>query len=447
MTALPNDGTISKNMGEFMNSPVTVEEKRITDALTGCYARGYILPKLEEMVEQKKPFTLFVIDLNKFKNINDLQGHNVGDIVLQEIGSRLCRLTRDSLIFSRIGGDEFLAVYLGTDAETINKLGEDTHNAIQEKIIHDNFEYEMSASIGVARFPDDGDSLNELLSLADSAMYYAKNNNLRGHCLVTDDISQKMARKQQIKRLLKTIDYEKDLDLRFQPQFDLTNGEVIGIESIVQWNHKEEGVIHRSEFVPVAEEMGVVQYVTKWLFLNSLAQIKEWNEKYNRNLSIAINVSQSCIYHKIFFTNVSKMVEAYGIQKKWLAISLNEHSIMHAPEYMKTLIAGLNQMGIPISIHNFGSGMISIGQIKQLFIDYLKIGPEIVGKCTTDTDSFQTLRGIIMLAKGMELQTIANGVENKKQCDILVELGCNTAQGNYLEKPMTADEFEQKYLP
>ncbi len=427
-------------------NPATIKEKRVTDALTGCYTRGYILPKLEEMTTQKKPFTLFVIDLNKFKNINDLQGHHVGDIVLQEIGNRLCKLTKDTLIFSRIGGDEFLAVYIGTDTETINKLGEEIHSSIQEKIHHDNFEYEMSASIGVARFPDDGHSLDELLSLADSAMYYAKNNNLRDHCLVTDEISQKMARRQQIKTFLKTIDYEKDLALRFQPRFDLTNGKVVGIESIVQWNHKEEGVIRRSEFLPVAEEMGVVQYITKWIFLNSLAQIKEWNEKYNRNLCMSINVSQSCIYHKIFFTNVSKMVEAYGIQKNWLAVSLNEHSVMHAPEYMKTLLAGLNQMGIPISIHNFGSGLICIGLLKKLFIDSLKIGPEIVGKCETDTNKFQTLRGIIMLAKGMELQTIANGVENKKQYDILIKLGCDTAQGNYFEKPIQAKEFEEKYL-
>ncbi len=423
-----------------------VIEKRATDSLTGCYTRGFILGKLKEMVAQKNPFTLFLIDLNKFKNINDLQGHHVGDFVLQEIGQRFCSLKDEKLLPSRIGGDEFLAVYLGKDVETINKIGEKLHSVIEEKIIFDRFEYTMSASIGVARFPDDGDELSDLLALADFAMYYAKKNNLRGHSLVTDELKKNAARRRKIKALLKEIDYEKDLSLRFFPQFDVKTKQVVGVESIVQWNHKEEGVLFRAEFLPVAEEMGVIQYITKWLFLNSLAQIKEWNEMYKRKLGISINVSQSCIYHKIFFGNVEQRVAHFGIRRNWLTISLNERSIMHAPDYMKKLLFDINHMGINISIHNFGSEKICLGAIKKLFIDSLSIGSEIIHECEKDEEVYQTLRGILMLAKGMELKTIARGVENEAQLRILEDLGCEVAQGHYLEKPLTAIEFEEKYL-
>ncbi len=426
--------------------PKIFKEKRQKDSLTGCYTRGYILARLEKILAQKNPFTLFVIDLNKFKNINDLQGHCVGDAVLQKIGVRLNLLGNKEVMIARIGGDEFLAVYLGRDTDRINEIGRKIHGTIQEKIIYAHFEYEITASIGIARFPDDGKEISDLLTLADFAMYHAKQNNLRNHFLITDALSKKMARRQKIKSLLKTIDYDHDLSLRFQPQFDVQKKRVIGVEAIVQWDHKEEGTLYRSEFLPVAKEMGIIQYITKWLFLKSMAQIRDWNETYKCNLCMNINVSQSCIYHRIFFSNVSTMVETYGIQPKWFGISLNEQSVMFAPEYMKKLLSDISEMGINISIHNFGSGMIRLGDIKHLFIDRINIGPDIIQDCSNDEKKLQTLRGILMLAKGMELKTIANGVMTKEQYEILTELGYDSIQGNYLEKPMLGTEFEEKYL-
>ncbi len=416
------------------------------DSLTGCCTRACILTKLEELVGHKQLFTLFVIDLNKFKNINDLQGHVVGDVVLQEVGHRLQNLSYESLLVARIGGDEFLAVLLGNEREKIRETARQISSVIEKKILYENFEYEISASIGVSRFPEDGTKISDLLTLADSAMYYAKRNNLGNHFLATDEFARHMARRQEIKQHLRVINYEKELGLRFQPRFKGKNKELIGVDAIIHWNHAKEGVIDRAEFLPVAEEMGVIQYITKWLFLSSLAQIKEWNEKYGRDLCININVSQSCIYHKIFFTNVSQMINSYGIQPDWLRISLNERSMMYAPEYMKKLLKELTELGINISIYDVGSGMISVGYIRQLFVDSLRVAPVIVHGCEDDDDKRKTLRGIIMLAKGMELKVAANEIENQQQYEILKELGCDVLQGNYFEKALDAQQFEQKYL-
>ncbi len=421
-------------------------ERREKDSLTGCYTRRYVFSMLEKKVEQDLPFTVFMIDLNKFKNINDLQGHHVGDVVLKEVGHRFDKLKNEKLIFARLGGDEFLAVYLGTQTDKINEIGNKINNIIKEHISYDNFEYAISASIGIARFPDDGDSVSDLLSLADFAMYHAKRNNLGTHLLVTDELGRQIARRQKIKKLLKSIDYEKDLSLKFQPQFEAKSKKIIGMDSIVQWNHKEEGVIHRSEFLPVAEELGVIQYSTKWIFLNSLAQIQKWNEKYGQNLCMNIDVSQSCIYHKIFFGNVAYMVDFYRIKPHWLRISLNEHSMMHSPEYLKKLLADISKLGVNISILDFGSGTISIRQIMQLFVDCLRIGPDIIHGCEKDSNKYKTLKGIVMMAQGMGLRTAANTIENFEQYKIANELGCKIMQGDYIEKPLTADEFEKKYL-
>ncbi len=237
------------------------EEKRIVDSLTGVYTRQYVLDKLQHAVDRGTAFTVFMIDLDKFKIINDLQGHHVGDVVLQEVGKRLNTLQNETIIFGRMGGDEFLAVYYGDNIEQINEKGRQIKDSIREQIVYDRFEYEVEASIGIARYPEDGDSLSSLLVLADYSMYQAKKSNLRDHFCLIGGINEKVQRKQKIKDLLQSIDYEKDLSFRFQPQFDVKNGKVLGVESIVQWDHEQEGVIERSEFLPIAEEMGTIQYV------------------------------------------------------------------------------------------------------------------------------------------------------------------------------------------
>ncbi len=159
-----------------------------------------------------------------------------------------------------------------------------------------------------------------------------------------------------------------------------------------------------------------------------------------------INVSQSCMYHRIFFENVSAMVEQYAIKPHWLGISMNEHSMMYAPEYMKKLLTKIRRMGITVSIHDFGSGMISIGCIKDLFVDSIKIGESIITDCEENENKKKTLSGIIALADAMDLKTIANGVKNAEQYQILKNLGCQIMQGSYCGEPLTADVFEKKYL-
>lgn len=430
-----------------MNRSEVMEDRRAKDSLTGLLTRGFFVNRLEELVEQdRQKFTVFNIDLNKFKVINDLQGHHVGDVVLKEVGERLKAMSSEKLFFGRIGGDEFVGVYFSTEDSKINEVVHKIQSVIKERITHDKFEYEVSASIGVARFPNDATDASDLLKLADFAMYYAKKNEISGAFLITEEFNKGLQQRKYLRKILKDLDVDKDLELFFQPQFCANSSALVGIEAIVKWNHPSDGVIEREIFTPVAEEMGIVQYITKWTFLSAIAQIKEWNEKYGTDLTMNISVSQSCMYHRIFFSNVKYMIDTIGIKPHWLGIELNEYSAMHAPEYIKNLLSSIHDLGVKISIFDFGMGAICISYIKQFYVNYLKISPKLVKGSAGDENKAKTINGIIALAKGMDLSAVACGIDNKLELDLLKKLKCDIMQGDHVGKVLSRDEFESAYF-
>ena len=425
-----------------------VRDKRETDSLTGLYTRSYFIRNAEELIEMGgQEFSILSIDLNKFKIINDLQGHHIGDVVLKEIGKRLKALNNENLFFARFGGDEFVALFSSTDYDRISEVGNRIKESIKQRITHDKFEYEVGASIGVARYPNDAQTLTDLLKLADFAMYYAKRNDLTDLFLITEEFNKEFAKRKHYEKLLRDLDTQKnELTLYFQPQFSLQAKELVGIEIIVKWHHPTEGIIDENDFLPISEEMGIIQHITKWTFLNALAQIKEWNDKYNRELTVNLNVSQSCMYHRIFFTNVSHMIEAFQIKPHWLRISLSEFSVMHAPEYIKKLLQSIDNLGAEISITDFGSGQICLGLLKYIYVKYLKTDASIISELEYDKNKFDTLKGIIMLAEGMGIKTIVKGVANSTQLNILRDLNCDVVLGSYLGEPVLKEEFEKRFL-
>ena len=425
-----------------------LRDKRETDSLTGLYTRSYFIRNAEELIEKgEQEFSIFSIDLNKFKIINDLQGHHIGDVVLKEIGTRLKALNNKTLFFARFGGDEFVALFLSTSDNKISEVGNHIKETIRQRITHDKFEYEVGASIGVARYPDDAQTLTDLLKLADFAMYYAKRNDLTDLFLITEEFNKQFAKRKHYEKLLRDLDTQKnELMLYFQPHFSLQANELVGVEIIVKWHHPTEGILEGDEFLPISEEMGIIQHITKWTFLNALAQIKEWNDKYNRELTVNLNVSQSCMYHRIFFTNVSHMIDAFQIKPYWLRISLSEFSVMHAPEYIKKLLHSILNLGAEISVTDFGSGQICIGLLKYIYAKYLKTDASIVHELEYDKNTYDTLKGIILMAEGMGIKTIVKGVENSAQLNILRDLNCDIVLGSYLGEPALKEEFEKRFL-
>lgn len=420
-------------------------EKRHTDSLTTLHTRNYFMQTTEALIQNQHHFTLFSIDLNKFKVINDLKGHYIGDIILKEIGSRLKFLENKDLFFARIGGDEFMAILKNTTNEQIQQTSVQIQSTITKIIVHDNFEYQITASIGIVKFPEHAKNLSDLLNLADFAMYYAKKNELKEHYLVTKEFQKKISDRQSIKDILKDLDVEKDLELRFQPLFHLSSGKLFGVESIVNWKHIND-VFQKEKFLSVAEELGNIQDIVGWIFLTSMHYTKKINEKSKNKIRMNIKVSQVCIHHKIFFGNLTDAIINLDIKPSCLGIEFNEYSVTYAPKDTKNSIKRIDKLGTEIIISDFGVGQICISDIKKFYTKYIKISPKLIQKIDKEKDTLETVQGIINLAKGMNIKIIADGVENETQLNLLKELNCDIVQGNFLSTSLTAIEFEKKYL-
>ncbi len=415
------------------------------DFLTKLYNRRYFFNYVDVLIKESIDFSLFMIDLNKFKLVNDVYGHDVGDVVLIEVGRRFKELENKEILFARLGGDEFSAIYKTNDEKKINAFGENVNKVLEEHILVNESEFTISASIGVSRFPSDSKKKTELLKLADIAMYHSKKNQNEEMYLISDTLTEKLRERKKIEELLKDIDFEKDLFLEYQPIFDFKNEKVVAVESLVRWQHETKGVIYPLSFVPIAEEIDVVALLTKWTFITSLNQIKYWNEKYNTELKISINVSNLCIHNKIFFNNLKFMIDTFGIKPEWIQIQLKELSLAASPEYMKKLLVSLNELGIEIQLDDFGTSPIMLSSLKDFRINTIKVDNKYI-ESLDNKEIFNFVDGLILFAHKVGIEILAEGVETKEQYDLLKNTEMDYYQGFYKEYPLKSDDFENKYL-
>ncbi len=415
------------------------------DYLTKLYNRKYCLNYANKLIEKQIKFAIFIIDLNKFKQVNDIYGHGVGDIVLAEVSRRFKDLQTEDIIFSRLGGDEFSAIYKTNDKDKINALGKSISKSLEENIVVSESEFTISASIGVSRFPKDSDKLTELLKFADMAMYHSKKYNDTDTHLISDELSNKLRERKKMENLLRDIDIDNNLFLEYQPIFDSEEDKVISVEALVRWKHQKLGVIYPLTFIPIAEEIDIVKNITKWTFITALNQIKTWNETYHKNLKISINVSNNCIHNKIFFGNLQYMIETFKIDPSWLQLELTEFSLSVSPLYMKKLLVSLNELGIEIQLDDFGTSPIMLAALKEFKVGTIKIDNQYINALENE-DNLNFVKGITMLAHQLDIAVLAEGVESKEQYDIIKTANIDGFQGFYKEKPLSASDFEKKYL-
>lgn len=423
----------------------TIYKSASIDFLTKLHNRSYCLEFIDTLIKENREFSIFNIDLNKFKLVNDVYGHHIGDIVLEEVGQRFKSLEKEDLLFTRFGGDEFIGIYESVDEDKINELGQSIDRVFEEHIIISESEFTISASIGVVRHPFDSDDMYDLLKLSDMAMYKSKKSTSNSKYLISDELNKKFASRRKMEKLFKNIDIEKDLFLEYQPIFNFETGNLTSMEALVRWNHKTEGIIYPNDFIYLAEELDRIKDITRWVFVNGLKQIKEWNEKHATNYKLSLNVADACIHNKIFFGNVKSMLETFKVKAEWLSIELTERSLSISPEYMKPLLCSIDEAGIDIHLDNFGTHPIMIPDLKEFKIKEVKIDRKFISKLD-NKDDLSIVRSMILLAKGLGIRTISKGVEKKEQYEVLKELGCDKIQGFYLEKPISKEAFEKKYF-
>lgn len=425
------------------------------DSLTGLPNRTLFLERLERVLTRARErnagrFSVLMLDLDRFKIINDSHGHLIGDEVLRTIARRLTPVVRSVDTLARLGGDEF-AVLL----EEVEKPGQVMHivRRIQDEIARpieiDGIRANTSASVGIVLrtkpYKDPGDMLRD----ADIAMYQAKNSGQGLFRVFNKAMHQQAMETMQLENDLVRALENNEFELHYQPQFDVITDEVLGFEALVRWNHPERGLVSPIDFIPVAEETGLIIPIGQWVMREAARTLRQWNDS-TRNgtkLSVAVNVSARQASQAILVSQTRRVLRETGIEPCQLKLEITETAIMNNPEESQDILARINALGVEIAIDDFGTGYSSLSHLSRFPVDILKIDHSFVCDLTSSQENREIVRAIIALANIMGLSVIAEGVEDQGQFEEICDMQCHAVQGYFLSHPLdreSAEEFMRK---
>lgn len=438
---------IKERTVQLEQSKKELEKRAITDSLTQLYNREYFHEYLEKKIKEKIPFSIAYMDLDRFKVINDLHGHPMGDRVLVEVSKRLHNISKSGYPVFRVGGDEFSMIIESVELVELESISRLIKGLITQPIEFEHYKFNVDASIGFARYPNDAQSMSDLVKNADIAMYHAKAKGITAkHVVFSSDLIEQLERRNHLEILLKNADFKKDFDLYYQPQFDIESGQMVGMEALIRWHHKDEGFISPAEFIPLAEEIGLIPQVNDFVFTEAMLQIGRWNDHYDKNLVMSVNLSPLTFNSVDFYESLKSLIDITGVNPSFIEFEITEHSAMNSSQTMEDLFKEIKTLGFSISIDDFGTGYSSLSYLKRFNVDTLKIAKELIFNIETNEDEMMIVEAIIMMSEALKLHIIAEGVERKEQLDLLRRANCHTVQGYYFEKPIPAHVLEDKYF-
>ena len=422
------------------------------DVLTGLFSRKYLMEILEgyDTAYVKKDVTIFVIDIIKFKAINELTSHKTGDQVLKDVAHNLKNMFFKDKVF-RTDSNEFVVLIedeMLSDSSLALK-SKDITTVLTSPILMDGYTINLEIVIGCDKYSNSTLLFTEVFKNAEYSCMEAKKNYTKedNFILYNEDMAKKINRRSKIEALLESINFDEEFMLYYQPQFSADGTTLVGMESLLRWQSKDfDAMIPPAEFIPIAEQSNTIVRIVEWTFHKAIEQIKYWNEKYDTDLKMAINISPKYLSTKDFLLEVESIVHAKDIDTKWLDFEITEMSSMSVGHKIVNLFESLHNMGISISVDDFGTGYSSLSYIKSFKIDKLKIAKELIDNIATDKNEYMIVRAIIMMAKGLNIKTIAEGVEEMEQRDELQILECNQIQGYLYGKPSTPENFEKMYI-
>lgn len=412
----------------------------LNDPLTKLPNRIFLKTKLEEFLKSTTPELAFLfLDLDYFKNINDVYGHSMGDKVIQEVAFRFKETIGKDNFIARVGGDEF--VILSLDVSQVDELCKALALTIEKPFYVEDEKFSLGVSIGIALFPQDGTSLEELFKNADTAMYVAKDSGKNRYKFYTQNMTDAIFKSTKMDNEMKRALENDEFILHYQPQFDLRTGLVVGAEALVRWLDPIKGMIPPNDFISRAEQNRLMIPMGEMIFRKALIQLKLWQEAGLFGGKMAINISGVQIEEENFATLLATILNEVGMGASHVELEVTESFIMkNAQQSIKTL-RKLKNLGFSISVDDFGTGYSSLSYLKQLPIDRLKIDRSFVKDLPEDKDDRAISRVILALAKTLELEVLAEGIETKAQQEFLLENGCELAQGYLFAKPMDAESF------
>ena len=419
------------------------------DSLTGLPNKELFINRLEQNISLAKRNgkligTMF-IDLDSFKSVNDTMGHTAGDIVLKSVAERFEQCLRREDTVSRFGGDEYLIQICNFEkVEDLHKITKKIMDSLQKPILVNNVEFVITASVGVAVYPVDGEDPETLIKNADIAMYTAKNKGKNESVVCSPKMKNDVVKKMKLTNKLYRAMENKELYLQYQPQINVETKEIIGFEALLRWNNAEYGLVSPEVFIPLAETTGMIIPIGLWVFKTVCEQCEMCRKVFNKDYRISINLSLEQLKDSNFIRQISKIIEDTNTVPEHLQIEITESIAFNQESYVLQRIKEIKDLGITIAIDDFGTGHSSLSRLRTFPIDLIKIDMEFVqGISTNSHKEKEIVKSIIQLSKNLGMKVLAEGVETEEQYQFLKNEMCDEIQGFYFYKPMMPDDIKK----
>lgn len=417
------------------------------DALTNLPNRALLLDRVAQMTanarREHKKLALLFIDLDRFKNINDSMGHEAGDELLTIVAKRLARRVRETDTVARMGGDEFVVALGQIDGlEAAAKTAREILDAIMAPMTLRGQEVSISGSVGICLFPDDAQDVSEMIRNADAAMYRAKRSGRNTYQFYTRDMNERALEMLATEMALRNAVDRNELVLHYQPQIDIRSGAIVGLEGLIRWNRPGVGLVMPGQFIPIAEERGLIPAIGNWTLHEATRQAAAWDRECRPALPIAVNLSASEFHQQGFIERVQKTIRENGLHPGRIELEITEGVIARDTQGTIDILNRLHDLGVHLSIDDFGTGYSSLNYLRRFPIDKIKIDQSFIREMFADAGAMGIVRGMIGLAQSLRLRTVAEGVETPAQLKALRDAGCDIAQGFWASRALPPADLE-----
>lgn len=437
---------LSEKNAQLVEAYTRMEHMAYHDALTDLPNRRFFEERLSTAIAQAKTQNSIVavlfLDLDRFKNVNDYLGHAVGDLLLQHVSKRLSTCLQKTDTVSRQGGDEFTIILENRTIEEISKLASNIRDQLHQPFFLAGNELRISMSMGIGVYPYDGDTAETLMKNADTALYLAKERGKNNFQFFTSELNERIARKMMLETALHKALEGNEFVVHYQPQLHLQTGKITGVEALIRWHHPEHGLISPTDFIPLAEETGLIVPIGEWMLEQACRQNKRWQNQGFPPLKMGINLSARQFMQENLTEKVAYVLQVTELDPQYLDLEITESIAMQNVEHVIDKLRDLKQLGVQISIDDFGTGYSSLSYLKKFPIHTLKIAQPFVDDIAINAEDLAIVNAIIVMARSMKLNVIAEGVETPVQLELLRELQCDEVQGYLISKPVPTATLE-----